>query len=170
MAKFATTKDLYMNFKDVEVDLDSTTSTATLVEAETDTGLTIRGGLVWLLHLIEWYFSDDAAAASVTQIACLSTVAGQATMPELTDKGTIAKAQSAFQFATGVGFQFGLMQPFAQHYLPPIPIASPQICLYAKTNVDNSNLDGDTIRARIGFTTAPLDNAMYTEIAETWGW
>lgn len=163
----ANSKDLYMQFADVSVNLDSS-NTTTLVEGNVNTGLSIRGGLVWLIHLIEIIFAEGETTASVTQNIALSTTPDLAAMPDLGDAGVICKAEKQVILVTsGVAFN---LQPSAFHYLPPIPLAAPQISIYANTTADNSPLRGDLVEARIGFTTVPLDSALYAEIAETWGW
>jgi len=55
-------------------------------------------------------------------------------------------------------------------YLPPIPLATPILSVYAASDVDIASLREALIPMRLGFTTAPLDAAAYTEIAEAWGW
>jgi len=163
----AAPKDLYMQFADVSVDYDSSDS-STLVDAKVDTGLSIRGQLIWLIHLIEIMFSSDDAAQTTHQQVAISTREGLAAMPDLGEAGVLVKAEKQFFFVTS---GLALMhQPLALHYLPPIPIAAPSLHVYAQTTIDNSYLRGDTVEIRFGFTTAPLDSKAYTEIAETWGW
>lgn len=163
----AAPKDLYLQFADVSVDLDASDS-STLVNEKVDTGLSIRGQLIWLIHQIEILFSTDEAQASVTQQLAICTRSGLTALPNLGDAGVLCKAEKQFLFATsGLALEYS---PLSLKYLPPIPIAAPSLYVYAKTNTDSSFLRGDTIETRFGFTTAPLDSKAYTEIAETWGW
>lgn len=165
----AKAKDLYMNFANVLLSYDASNS-ATLVSAKVDTGLSIRGGLVWLIHFIDFWFANDPSAGHVTQQMALSTVNGLAAMPEITDKGLIERVDLQSFYYTAAGFQYGVGARKKENHLPPIPMASPQVVLYAKTAADITTIRGDAIKCRIGFTTAELDAAMYTEIAEVWGW
>jgi len=167
MAKAQTAKDVFLNFVDVSKALDAADS-STLVEGEVNTGLSIRGQLIWIVHCIEVFFADTSVASSIQELA-LCTVQGLASMPSLGDKGVICKVKERLMYA-GAAFSHAIQRPQVLHYLPPIPLAAPTISLYAKTAADEAVLRGEIIQARIGFTTAPLDAAAYTEIAETWGW
>jgi hypothetical protein len=42
--------------------------------------------------------------------------------------------------------------------------------VYVQSATAHSDGNGKPVNLRMGFTTAPLDAAAYTEIAETWGW
>jgi hypothetical protein len=163
-----TSRDLYMQFKDISVALNASDSSY-LVTDEMDTGLSIRGQLVWLIHLIEVFFqyTTGGSGAQVINFA-LSTVADLAALPALGDKGCLIVAQKEMAIATNGISYFNAPQQLK--YLPPIPLAAPNLSIYAQTTADVSTLRSTTIKARLGFTTAPLDNAMYTEIAEVWGW
>lgn len=162
-------KDLFMNFADVSAMTDAANS-GSLVEAAVNTGLSIRGQLIWLIHLIEVTFPIlDLHGGTNHQFGmALSTRAGLATMPNIGEGGLIARMTAAMKFTTS-GAQMSFT-PLVLHYLPPIPLASPQISIYVNTNVDLAGYRAKTIHARLGFTTAPLDAAAYTEIAEVWGW
>jgi hypothetical protein len=167
MDEMAAPKDLYMQFADVSVEFDSSDS-STLVTDKVNTGLSIRGQLIWLIHQIEVLFSTQEGGASNQQRIAISTREGLTSLPNLGDAGVIAKLEKQFLLATsGISL---IHQPHTAKYLPPIPIASPAIHLYAETKNDSANFRGELIEARFCFTTAPLDAKTYTEIAETWGW
>lgn len=166
MPKKALARDMYMQFKDVSVEYDGSDSSV-LVEGQVDTGLSVRGQLIWLVHLVEFFFADDEGA-SQAQYVRICTRRGLVVLPDIGDNGVISGAERQLVVITsGTGFT---MQPLVNHYLPPIPLASPQLSIYAETRTNEVTLRGDTVEARLGFTTAPLDSAAYTEIAETWGW
>lgn len=165
MAK-VTSRDLYLNFVALETAIDAANS-STLVEVVLNTGLSIRGGLVWLIHLVELFVRPPGSQAAEFSIA-LVTRQGLAAMPRVGDDGVICKVNRTMTLITS-----GMVAPFLPsvlHYLPPIPIACPQISLYCAENADVSGDRGVAIEGRVGFTTTPLDSAVYTEIAEAWGW
>lgn len=164
MAKRAPPTDAFMNFKDVTVDLDAADSSA-LVSNDENTGLSVRGALIWILHLVQVWLPYKQSAVSSELTYALSTVSGLTSMPSLGDRGLITKMHIAF-FGAGTL----MISPQVQHYLPPIPLAAPQITAYAQTDVNDVPYRGLEIEARLGFTTAPLDAASYTELAEVWGW
>lgn len=162
----ATSKDLYMQFLDVSVLLDGS-DIRTLVSGKVDTGLSIRGELAFLIHKIEVLFATGQDTGGL-QTVSLCTLGSLAAMPDLGGQGVLCKAERGLAWATS-----GITQitgPTALHYLPPLPLAAPEIHVYAQGDTDISALRGQKIEARLGFTTIPLDAAMYTEIAETWGW
>lgn len=167
----AKTTDLYMQFKDVSVALDAANPND-IVEGEVKTGMSIRGGLVWLIHGIEFFFPQEqnALAAHSILVMALSTAKGKAVMPTLAEHGTIAKARRSYAIATtGIGITHA---PFTMNFLPPIPLASPSIFVYAKeaSGTNHAELRGEVVEARLLFTTVPMEAALYTEIAETWGY
>jgi hypothetical protein len=157
--------DLYMQFFDMAVRMDPTDSTD-LTEAVKPTGISIRGKLAFLVHLIEWSHWFDGAT-NVIHMA-LSTRQGLTVMPSNTDDGVLGRCDRQVTVTTTGGHSE--INPVQMHYLPPIPFAAPQLSLYTETLTDVANLRGDFNRVRLGFTTTPLTAAMYTEIAETWGW
>lgn len=166
MAK-ADPSDLYMNFADISVDLDAANS-ASLVEGQFKTGLSVRGQLAWIVHSIEVYFADAAVATSIQELA-VCTVGELATMPDLGDKGVIHKCRERLLYA-GAAFAAAVYRPYGKEFLPPVPLASPNLSVYAKTAADDANLRGETIEVRLGFTTVPMDSKLVLEIAETWGY
>lgn len=160
-------KDLYMNFMSIDVDLDAADST-TVVEQQVNTGLSVRGGLAWLIHLVEIYFTD----ASVHQnylLAALSTRHGETEVPTIFDGGCIAAARRD-SFTAGSAYWTFDYQPKQINYLPAIPIAAQSISLYAASETNSATYQGETIEVRIGYTTVELDAKMYLEIAEAWGY
>jgi len=161
-----TAKDLYMNFVALEGAIDETDATE-LMEAVINTGLTIRGALIWLIHLVELYIPMPRVTTARITVA-LSTRQGLAAMPAIGDDGVIVRASHDFHITTS-GMQRFLM-PLALHYLPPIPIATPQLSLYIQEDTADADLLGAAVAGRLGFTTTALDAAVYTEIAEAWGW
>lgn len=163
----ATTRDLYVQFKSIEGVYGA--NATTLQEDTVDTGLSIRGGLVWCIHFIEWWTHMGFTSPNLqTYDLVLSTVPGQAALPALGDRGTIGYYSGRTYLNTsGAGL---IHQPHMQQLLPPVPIAAPQLVLYAQCGADLAGDRNQPFAVRIGFTTAPLSAAMYTEIAETWGW
>jgi hypothetical protein len=159
---------MFAQFAAVHVDLDSADTTV-LVSNRLDTGLSIRGGLLWLIHAIDWYLAMDYSTSSCRQTAALSTVEGLATMPNLQDRGCIDKIQENFIITTAVAINIWY-NPVRHGWLPPVPLAAPSINLYAQCTANIAALRGDEVACRIMFTTAPLDQAAYTEVAEVWGW
>ena len=167
MAKESST-DAFLNFKSW-ISATNATNAETLVEKKLNTGLSIRGKLVWLVHLIEIFI--DARAESGVEARyqwALCTVAGLGALPRLTDKGVIAAGEQLFLFQTNGAESYKTPQQLT--YLPPIPLAAPALSLYCRADLDNATFRALDVSVRVGFTTAPLDLGMYTEIAETWGY
>lgn len=161
----STPTDLYMQFFDMRVRMDASDSTV-LAEASKPTGISIRGKLAFLVHLIEWSHWFDGAT-NVIRMA-LSTRAGLTVLPNNTDDGVLGRCDRQITVTTTGGHTE--INPIQMNYLPPIPFAAPQLSLYTSTLTDVAQLRGDFNYMRFGFTTTPLTAAMYTEIAETWGW
>jgi hypothetical protein len=163
----ATSKDLYMQFKGHESAWDGS-NTTTLVEKEMDTGLSIRGGLVWLIHMVEWFITATLSTDLTHHRACLNSVAGQTSLPTLTAIGTLAYVDVIGKcVSSGGGF---VSMPIAEKFLPPVPFAKPNLSLYCAMSGNIAAMQGEDVLARICFTTEELDQAMYQEIAEVWGW
>jgi len=158
-------KDLYMNT--CRIKLKTAASSVTLVEAKKDTGLSVRGGLIWLLHAVEFFFVA-AHSTTVRSKLLLSTVPDLATFPALGDRGVISVGEVLTMLSSSGGGW--LKQPIVNKYLPPIPLASPNISLYWMSSVDVAEIRLVDMEARLLFTTAPLDQKTYVEIAEVWGW
>jgi len=165
MAKKEAPRDLYMQFKDVSGQMAA--SATTLNEREPAPGMSIRGMLAFLIHKIE-IWSPDWGTNTRGGTFALSTISGLAAMPSLSDKGLLCKVKSDVFFVTnGAGY---VESPIQLGYLPPVPLVAPNISMYCIADQAHADINGKEIEARICFTTVPLDAAMYTEIAETWGW
>lgn len=141
--------------------------TTVLTEVALKTGLSIRGGLMWLLHQIEFATSQPAANASIMSMA-LSVRDGLVTMPTIEDPGCLAEL-TMMRLVTTTGATTWAF-PHVQHFLPPIPLAAPNLSLYFRTTTDDSGLDTNRASVRLGYTTTPLDAKAYAEIAETWAY
>lgn len=166
MAKQPTiTTDLFLNFKAITCLTDAADS-ATLAEAKINTGLSIRGMIIWLIHLLEVHM--PLAGATCTVRAALSTRQGLTSMPSQIDDGLICRWEQKQDIAAAGALV--VVYPHAAHYLPPIPIATPEISLYVDASPDIAGMRAKPVDVRLGMTTSPLDAAAYTEIAETWGW
>lgn len=164
MAK-AKMRDLYMNIFPFSVTLADPADT--FVEQKHATGMSIRGGLAWLVHLVEIAFLKGMSVTNHVAVT-VSTVANLGAMPDVADKGTLVAGALDHVFTTsGRAFH---VRPSAWHFLPPLPIATANISAYAQCESDEVALQLATINGRLGFTTVELDAALYTEIAETWGY
>lgn len=161
-------RDLFMQFAAVRVLLDGADS-STLVEGKVPTGLSVRGGLIWLIHQVEWMLPNHLLTqASVELEAAVCTVAGLAAMPQIHEKGVVAvDIEGCLLLTEGMTY---FRHPVKDGFLPPVPLAAPNLSIYAKSGVDDANVRGEAVIARVGFTTAPLTNDVYAEIAETWGY
>jgi hypothetical protein len=174
MAGKAKPKDIFTQFKVIRIKTDNANST-TLVggaadDPVIDTNLSIRGGYAWLIHNIEWWLpcEVDAAAAESAVDAVLCTVGGLAALPLLTDKGVISKCTLMTDAVTSGGM--GLYQPHNVHFLPALPLAAPNIYLYAASRTNQTGLRDEYVEARLHITTIEMDNALYAELAEVWGY
>lgn len=159
--------DIFMQFKDLSVSLDGAQS-HTLVEQKFATGLSIRGRLVWLIHMLE-ITMDIAPSATVRGYMSLSTIPGLPLLPTLGDRGLVAAATNLYSGAAASGWGI-VKQPMQLRYFPPIPLAAPELVLYAKTSIDTAAARDADIWCRVGFTTTELTNALVLELAEVWGW
>lgn len=165
MSQNTTPSDLYMNFLDASVTLGADSSV--LAQSEVSTGLSIRGQLAFLIHLVQ--FQPVAIGQGVTAdlACCVSTRADLTTMPDLGANGTIDKwFMDLDHAALGTDRMIG---PWNHNFLPPIPVAAPKIVTYAKASVNNAVFQNKKINVRIGYTTVKIDSKLYTELAETWG-
>lgn len=167
MARKISPKDLYMNFKSIP-GLSGAVATD-LKEYNVDTGVTIRGHIIWLVHMVQFYIDFDTTSGVTNKIKyALSTLTKLTVMPELTDKGCIAKGQSHLWHITEGGFSRDI--PKTQIFLPPIPVASPKLALYVQASVDNAEVRSKNCDVRMGYTTAAAEEGAYTEVVEAWGW
>lgn len=160
-------RDLFLNFMDLTAKYDATDSSS-LEETEFGTGLTIRGGLAFLIHQVEVIF--PTFAADNDQLCMLCTEKGKSAIGanQFGDKGVIAYFQRQWAYVTSGG---GVIDtPMIARFMPPVPVAAPNISVYLKTSADEAALRAAPVGVRLGFTTVELDPALYTEVAETWGY
>lgn len=159
-------QDLFMQWYPIKSAFDGSAST-TLVESEFSTGLSIRGQYAWLIHRVEVYCPSlhQLKEAATAQVA-LSTVQGEATFPQVNEKGVICMLGMTL-FNEGAAGQSFAQQPWIWTSMPPTIIASPKLSFYCNTETASASLQGDEIIGRIGYTTVPIDQKMYLEIAET---
>jgi len=163
--KEPTMNDLYMQFAALSVILNGTNA-QTLVEAMIHTGLSIRGGLAWLIHQVEVFCPVGTLAGAEELYVAVAGIPSLGAMPELNDKGVLVRVTDAHTMVTnGMSQQY---MPWVRHFLPPVPYAGPKMCVYARTRDDEAPYRGLVVRARICFTTVPIDSKMYAELAETW--
>lgn len=159
-------QDLFMQWYPIEVTLDAA-DTTTLTENQITTGLSIRGEYAWLIHRIEYYFDALYLGGAVDNRVdvAVSVAQGAAAMPAINDPGVIHKLSWAYAFgAAGVQF-FDLPRVWSS--MPPTIIAAPTLSVYANTVADFASYQGQSIQARLGYTTIPIDQKLYLEIAET---
>ena len=161
-------KDIYGQFALVRAFVHGSDTTET-VTGKLNTGLSIRHGIIWLIHMVEFFTQELHQINADNDLSwVLSTVPEEPVIPELTDKGVIAKSQLEWTVLTSGGGAFEL--PAVRSFLPPIPIAAPSLNVYFKTADNSSPLYGALVEARIMYTTQEVDDpALYTEIAEVWG-
>ena len=167
MAKREAPRDLFMNFAGIPA-VTHATDSSVVQETQIHTGLSIRGALIWLVHLVEVAIHEFTANINNVTIA-VCTRSGLTVMPDVHDNGVLTKVQAR---TSGV-WASGLAQitnPIRNSYLPPVPLAAPQLSVYTQSSIDHADGRGKDASVRICFTTAPLDAQAYTEIAEAWGW
>lgn len=140
--------------------------TTTVVEEPKNTGLSVRGGLMWIIHMIDITGVFVPIVHGNTIFACLSTVSGATVQPTAGDKGYLGGFSHTLSAPAAGATNSSL--PESIHYLPPVPVASPNISGYISGEFDDTSLDGRTMHIRVGYTTTPLDAKSYAEIAETW--
>lgn len=155
--------DVFMQFAVLQATWAAVSTT--LVEGSLKTGLSIRGGLLWLIHMIQIYQKH----CEITNAVCsqvVSSIEGLSALPTPTDKGCLEAFSHCRHFTTNGGSV--LKMPHEQKFLPPIPFAGPNLSLYLQSTVDAPLLDGTVCYARVGYTTAPIDKDAYAELAEVW--
>lgn len=173
MGKQAAPADLFMNFMTADLDVVGNPPD-TLRSVEIPTGLSVRGGFIMLIHMVAFKLMGILDTGDRMQVA-LSTREGVLVPPQLDDDGCIARICRVSQ-STAVGTVDAIEEgELVNRFLPPIPLAAPRLFLSEIHGPDGSLVqstpaDERQVRVRIGFTTAPLTSAVYTEIAETWGW
>lgn len=160
--------DLYAQVFDMRVVVNTENSTA-LNEAPHSTGLSVRGNHAWLIHSINlWTHSPVFLPAAHAVYATVCTVKGMAQIPTPGDPGVVHYFAAGLQYVTE-GMTYW-KEPMEDRFLPPIPLAAPNISLYVKTSLDTVSLRGIPIIARLHFTTVPMTPEIWTEIAETWAY
>lgn len=177
MAKKATSTDMFLQFAPFAGELGSPTTA--LQELQVGTGLSIRGQLIWLIHWVEFWLDLSAIMSETTFVDAefwqvISTRKGLSVIPTLDDDGVVAVCMHQVNVKAAAGTAENVanvnVQPIRQQFLPPVPLAAPNLSLYSVCADSVPVSVAAPSVARIGFTTAPLDAAAYTEIAETWGW
>lgn len=163
MAKKPVMSDVLMQFAVVNATWAGDTSV--LAEGAHQTGLSIRGGLMWLIHLIELYLPRVLDAIDNRLYMSLSAMAGRTSMPSVTAKGTLMQIEQSIGLTTSGAVV--AHSPIVHHYLPPIPFAGPNLSLYLQTDNDAAEVSAGSY-ARVGFTTQAVDSASYAELAEVW--
>jgi hypothetical protein len=166
MGKKAVHTDLYMNWFPLGILTNGVDSTI-LSEQQHNTGMSIRGGLLWLIHMIEWSFPRSTQITHALTVG-ISTVSGLGAMPALAAQGTIALLRHIQYLVTSGMSRW--QQPDVQRWLPPMPLASSKISVYFISSIDDAAHRDWQLEGRIGFTTVPMEESLYVEIAETWGW
>lgn len=158
--------DMFMQFAEIKGTTGAVSNA--LEETKVQTGLTIRGGLLWLVHLVEINFEGDYTANFNGFEWALSTVSGQSTLPRQGDKGTVSRGRRRLEVITSGGSIYA--EPIQMHYLPPIPLAAPTLSLYVLGETNHADGQNKNVDMRLGFTTAALDAKTTLEVAEVWGW
>jgi len=159
--------DLYTNFFSIISAFNASNST-TLTEESASTGMSVRGGFIWLVHKVEFFMDEVHQINADNDLkAVLSTVPGQTVIPPLTRKGTLARVQVEWILSTSGGG--AIQQPFVVDFALPVPIASRRLVLYAETADDSSPLHSAAVEARVHYNTIPATAQAYTEVAEVWG-
>jgi len=142
---------------------------ATLHSQSLNTGLSLRGELIWLIHQVE-FFVYPYPSLSNTQWnlqVCLSTQSGLSSFPDADQRGVIASHYYTHLYPSSGNQWWVDEDPFIHSYLPPIPLASSMVIMYVYSNMTVASTN---VWTRIGYTTVPLTSATYLEIAEAWGW
>lgn len=162
-----TMSDLFMQFASVITTFGAATNA--LFEASVQTGLSVRGQLAWLIHQVEFFmpWGPAWAAAGASMQMALSTRLASAVIPRPEDPGFIAGQQSGAERATEGG-NAGVT-PLVSRYLPPVPIAAPQLSFYIESAADVPAWQNESCVARIAYTTVPIEVPLYTELLEVWG-
>lgn len=160
----AGTKDIYMNFFSMTVDSGAASNALATKDFNTAAGAAME--MAWRIHMIEWFPVFIPASTTRLTIA-LSTRKGLSSMPNLNDKGTVAKV--SFQYlATGTGILTQPVLPKVLSYLPPLIIASPRLNLYCIADDNQASMQNVEHEVRIGFTQVKLTSDVYREVFQTW--
>lgn len=158
-----TQRDLFMQFKYIQATTGADAST--LTEGTASTGLSVRGGYAWLIHEVSVDIPKPSETDTYLNIV-LAVLNGQGTMPDIDDKGVIERWSHYVQITTS-GLSSKFVAPEVRRFQPPIIIANPTLSLYVQGSNDAA-LNNKAFKVRIGYTTIPMDQEQYLEIAETW--
>jgi hypothetical protein len=160
-------KDVLCNLFGIEGQTHETNAT-TLYEEQIGTGVSLMGEKAWLIHQIEWYWEKAALGESHALEAALSFRKGLTTMPGMASVGTISKYKHLVYIAGASGMAC-IDQPHVVPFPVPFPFIKPNISLYVQCDADSANLRGKEVAVRIHFTTVKLDDDIYKEVLEGWG-
>jgi phenylacetate-coenzyme A ligase PaaK-like adenylate-forming protein len=163
-------RDQYMNF--FAMDVTSKADSSDVATDDFNTGAGMATLLAWRIHKLEFYSDGhwDGATNGHQFSLALSTRKDLAAVPELVDKGCIARMKHTLQLFGTPANTFESRWPHVMDYLPPIIVASPSFSLYFAAT---ANFAGQVIKAqylRIGFTTEKVTESLYREIFETWNY
>jgi hypothetical protein len=158
-------QDLFMQWRTFKLSTDATDSSDVATD-QMATGLSIRGDYAWIIHRVEMAWNSWRLSAADNFFACgLTTESGRTSTPDVADKGCIATL--SFTWKVGAAAEAIMQEPLVWGCLPPMIIASPNIHLYCQTGADEAALRSKSATIRIGYTTVPIDQKTYLEIAET---
>jgi hypothetical protein len=163
-------RDQYMNFFTMEV--TSNADASTIASEDYNTGAGVSTLLAWRIHSVEYLTlgTPSGAVDTYNWQVVVSTRKGLTTIPDLTDKGTIAKfVKTITLYGAGTGFGVG-QYPNQTTYLPPMIVASPNFTIYYKGSHNFNGMQSKLHQVRIGFTTERLDDSAYREVFETWNY
>ena len=165
------TRDLFMQWYPLDISTDDTDA-SDVVRADFVTGLSVRGDYAWIIHKIEFApqaMNNFGGGDNQWNFSLCTTdgypIGAGEDVPNLNQKGVIGKFGFTYSLTTEGAWAMKL--PLTWESLPPTIIAAPKLSLYANCNVDAAAVRDQQVVMRIGFTTVPMDAAMYLEIAET---
>lgn len=156
--------DLYTQFFVVTNSTDASNST-TLTHTRQSTGLSIDGNRFWLIHAIDYDYTITHAASNRMRSSLAVTDTFTA-FPEMDQPGVIDVNKFHATIVTqGISVDDWVR---TANFLPPIPIANPNITLYNNTSVDNVAHRNVETHARIRYTTIPANQATILEVSQLW--
>lgn len=159
------TSDVFMNFAMIRATINAANS-STLAKGSVQTGLSVRGNLAWLIHRLELIIPTQNDGYNWVD-AVLSANPGHSTLPSLDDDGVIAHMREGFNIKTSGASPIDF--PKKDTFMPPVIYAKKTMNLYVKSNTDYAGYRNKDVLIRIGYTTIPVEEGTYTEVAETWG-
>lgn len=165
-------RDQYLNF--FTMDVTSGADSSSVVTADFNTGAGVATQLAWRIHCLEFYShgSWSGATDGMSFSICISTRKGLSALPELEDKGTIARFRPVLTlYATANGTSaLHIVYPHKIDYLPPLIVASPSFSIYFQASNNFAGQQSLPQICRIGFTTERLTESAYREVFETWNY